>query len=181
MQVAFFVFTMKRFLLLFFVIAVASCSQKELKEPLVYEGPLSEAEDVALDYTENEKVKVKMVAAQVYEYENGDREFPKGIFLEFYDEFEQLESTLRANEAYFFKAENKWRGRGNVEVRNIKKKEQLNTEELFWMPRDEKIFTEKFITIRQEDQVLSGEGLDAKQDLSSYTIKKPIGEFDMQE
>jgi LPS export ABC transporter protein LptC len=179
MQMAFFI-SMKQsfFFLLLFTLA---CSQKELKEPIEYEGPLSEAEDVELDYSENEKVKVKMKAALIYEYENGDREFPKGIFLEFFDEFENLESTLRANEAFYFKAENKWRGRGNVEVKNIKKKEQLNTEELFWMPKEEKIFTEKFLTIRQEDQVLSGEGLDAKQDLSLYKIKKPIGEFDMQE
>lgn len=158
-----------------------ACSQKELKEPLVYEGPLSEAENVELFYSESEKVKVKMIAALVYEYENGDREFPKGIYLEFYDEFENLESTLRANEAYFFSKDNTWRGRGNVEVINVKKKEQLNTEELFWKPKDEKIHTEKFLTIKQEDQVVSGEGLEANQDLSHYKITKPSGVFDLKE
>ncbi len=122
-----------------------------------------------------------MIAALVYEYENGDREFPKGLYLEFYDEFENLESTLRANEAYFFKKDNLWRARGNVEVKNVKKKEQLNTEELFWNPKDKKIYTEKFLTIKQEDQVLSGEGLEAEQDLSLYKITNPTGEFDMKE
>ncbi len=166
------------FILLLFSIA---CSKNELKEPLVYEGPLSEAENVELYYSESEKVKVKMIAALMYEYENGDREFPQGVYLEFYDEFENLESTLRANEAYYFKKDNLWRGRGKVEVKNIQKNEQLNTEELFWNPKDQKIYTEKFLTIRQEDQILSGEGLDAKQDLSVYKITKPTGEFDMKE
>jgi LPS export ABC transporter protein LptC len=165
-------------LLLFFSFA---CSKNELKEPLVYEGPLSEAENVELYYSESERVKVKMIAALVYEYENGDREFPKGIYLEFYDEFEKLESTLSANEAYYFEKDKTWRGRGNVEVKNVKKKEQLNTEELFWNPKEEKIYTEKFLTIRQEDQVVSGEGLDAKQDLSNYKITNPSGVFDMKE
>jgi LPS export ABC transporter protein LptC len=114
---------------------------------MVYEGPLSEAENVELFYSESDKVKVKMIAALVYEYENGDREFPKGVYLEFYDEFENLESTLKANEAYFFQEDNKWRGRGNVEVKNVKKKEQLNTEELFWKPKEEKIYTDKFLTM----------------------------------
>lgn len=147
----------------------------------MYEGPLSEAENVEMYYSESERVKVKMIAALVYEYESGDQEFPKGIYLEFYDEFENLESTLSANEAYFFKKDNLWRGRGNVEVKNIKKKEQLNTEELFWNPKEEKIYTEKFLTIAQEDQVVSGEGLEAKQDLSNYKITDPIGKFNMKE
>ena len=172
---------MNRFLYILPILFSLSCSKNELKEPLIYEGPLSEAENVELFYSESEKVKVKMVAALVYEYENGDREFPNGIYLEFYDEFENLESTLRANEAYFFQKDNKWRGRGNVEVKNIRKKEQLNTEELFWKPKDEKIYTEKFLTIRQEDQILTGEGLEAHQDLSLYKITKPSGVIDLKE
>ena len=172
---------MNRILYILPLLFSLACSKNELKEPLVYEGPLSEAENVEMFYSESEKVKVKMIAAIVYEYENGDREFPKGIYLEFYDEFEKLESTLRANEAYFFKKDNTWRGRGNVEVKNVTKKEQLNTEELFWSPKDKKIYTEKFLTIKQEDQVLSGEGLEAEQDLSRYKITNPTGEFDMKE
>ena len=168
-----FCLSMKRIISILTLLLVFACSKTELKEPLVYEGPLSEAENVELYYSENEKVKVKMISAVVYEYENGDREFPKGLYLEFFDEFEKLESTLQANEAYFFKKDNTWRGRGNVEVKNIIKNEQLNTEELFWNPKDEKIYTEKFLTIKLQDMVLSGEGLVAKQDLSNYKITKP--------
>lgn len=124
---------------------------------------------------------MKVIAAMVYEFENGDREFPKGLYIEFYNEFGKLESTLRANEAKFFKKENQWRGRGKVEVKNIEKNEQLNTEELFWKPAEEKIFTEKFVTIRQQGDVIYGEGLEAKQDMSDYIIKKPVGEFEVEE
>lgn len=156
----------------------ASCNQAEFKEPLIYDGPLQVIEDVELYYTENNRVKVKMIAAMVYEFENGDREFPEGIYLEFFDEETgKLESTLRANEAYFFKKENQWRGRGKVEVKNLEKNEQLNTEELFWKPAEEKIFTDKFVTIRQQSDVIYGQGLEAKQDMSDYIIKKPEGEF----
>ncbi len=52
----------------------------------------------------------------------------------------------------------------------MKQHEQLNTEELFWFPKDRNIKTDKFVTIRQQDNVIYGEGLEAKQDLSSYTI-----------
>jgi LPS export ABC transporter protein LptC len=165
------------FAVLLLSLLAASCNQSEIKEPLVYDGPLRIGENVELYYTEENQVKVKMIAAIVYEFESGDREFPKGIYLEFYDQVGKLESTLRANEAYYFKKENRWRGRGKVEVKNLEKNEQLNTEELFWKPAEEKIFTDKFVTIRQQTDVIYGQGLEAKQDMSDYIIKKPEGEF----
>ncbi|MBT1704657.1 LPS export ABC transporter periplasmic protein LptC [Fulvivirgaceae bacterium PWU20] len=171
------------FSLLIFLLSLCltSCNQSEVKEPVEYTGPAREVEKMELFYSENDRVKVKMLADKVYEYENGDREFPKGIYLEFYDLTGKLESTLRANEAYYFKKDNQWRGRGKVEVKNVAKNEQLNTEELFWKPAEEKIFTEKFVTIRQEEDVIYGKGLDAKQDMSDYTILQPTGEFAVKE
>lgn len=176
-----FAISMRRYLFFLVTVLACSCSSSDNKEPLEYKGPLSEVENVELYYSENDKVKVKMLADLLYEFENGDREFPKGVYMEFYNEFGHLESTLRANHAYFFKKEDQWRGRGKVEVKNIEKNEQLNTEELFWKPNDKKIFTEKFVTIRQQGDVIYGEGLDAKQDLSDYVIKKPAGEFEVKE
>lgn len=170
-----------RFMFLLLVLVTGACNQSDLKEPLVYDGPLRVGEDVELYYTEDNQVKVKMIAAVVFEFENGDREFPEGIYLEFYDEEGKLESTLRANEAYYFKKENQWRGRGKVEVKNLEKNEQLNTEELFWKPAEEKIYTDKFVTIRQESDVIYGQGLEAKQDMSDYVITKPEGEFSVED
>jgi LPS export ABC transporter protein LptC len=167
--------------LFFLLFLITSCGDSATKEILVYEGPLSEAEDVEHYYTENDLVKVKMTAPLLYEYQNEDREFPEGVYMEFYDEFGKLSSTLKANKAYYFKKEDQWRGQGNVEVKNIQKNEQLNSEELFWKPKEEKIFTEKFVTIRMQSDVIYGEGLDAKQDLSSYKILKPTGSLEIDE
>lgn len=134
-----------------------------------------------MQHTEKEKTKLVLQAKKYFEFPNGDREFPEGIYIEFYDDDGKLTSTLKANHAFFFKGENKWRGRGKVEVMNIEKKEQLNTEELFWKPDTKKIFTEKFVTIRMENEVLYGTGLDAAEDLSTYKISKIEGEFDVKE
>jgi hypothetical protein len=57
----------------------------------------------------------------------------------------------------------------------------LNTEELFWNQFTKKIFTDKFVTIRLQGDVVYGEGLDANQDLSDYVIAKPKGEFEVSE
>ena len=166
---------------LLIVTALQGCNQSDLKEPLIYDGPVRIVENVELFYTEENRVKVKMVAPMAYEFENGDNEFPDGLYLEFFDETGRLESTLRANEAFYFKKDHLWRGRGKVEVKNLEKNEQLNTEELFWNPAEEKIYTDKFVTIRQQSDVIYGQGLEAKQDMSDYIIKKPEGEFSVED
>lgn len=157
------------------LLVLLSCGPSDVKEPVEYTGPVREVYNVLTHYSENSRVKMTMRAPVVYEFLNGDREFPDGIDLEFYDESGKLESTLRANHAFYFKAENQWRGRGDVEVQNVKNNEQLNTEELFWKPAQKKIFTEKFVTIKQEEDVLYGTGLDAKEDMSDYRILNITG------
>lgn len=147
----------------------------------MYEGPLQEAEDITMYHTEKDIVQVLLKAKKIFEYQNGDREFPEGIYLEFYDEFGKISSTLKANSAYFFKEENKWRGLGDVVVVNVEKKQQLNTEELFWKPDTKKIFTDKFVTIKLEKEILYGTVLEADQDLSNYKLKNIQGDFDVDE
>jgi LPS export ABC transporter protein LptC len=178
---AFFIFTMLRYLYFVVLTFVFACSKTNNAQPAEYTGPLREAEGVELFYSENQRIKVKMKAPLVYEFQNGDREFPKSIYLEFFDETGALSSTLKADHAFYFKKENQWRARGHVEVINQAKNEQLNTEELFWKPAEEVIFTESFVTIRQQNDVIYGQGLEAKQDMSSYSIKKPQGEIEIKE
>lgn len=167
--------------LVIFAFSLFGCNGGENKEPVEYTGPLSEAENVELYHSEKDHVKVKMTAPVAYEFQNGDREFPKGVFIEFFDETGRVTHNLRANHAYFFKSEEHWRGRGNVELKNLLKEEQLNTEELFWKPKDQKIYTEKFVTIRQAGDVLYGEGLTANEDLTEYVITKPSGDMEISE
>jgi len=159
-------------------VAFTSCDRKENPNPVNYSGPMREAENVTMLYAEKDVLKMRMTGKRVLEFENGDREFPEGLLLEFFDETGKLTSTLVANHAFFFKREYQWRGRGHVEVKNLETQEQLNTEELYWKPDTKRIFTEQFVTIREVGDVIYGKGLDAAQDLSDYTIRKPAGEFE---
>lgn len=178
---AFLVLDNMRLSIIISFLSLLACQNTVLTEPVEYEGPLREANDVEMYYSEDNLVKLRMVAKTVNEFKNGDREFPDGLYLEFFNELGQLESTLKANQAFFTKDQNLWRGVGNVEVKNIVNNEQLNTEELFWEPATEKIYTDKFVTIRLANEVLYGTGLEAKQDFSSYTIKQPQGEFTIED
>ena len=154
------------------LVFLGACVTKEKPKPVIYDGPLRQAENITLHYAERDKVKTILQAKKVNEFQNGDREFPEGVYLEFFDEMGKMNSTLRANTAYYFKQENKWRGRGDVVVINMGKDQQLNTEELFWMPATKKIFTEKFVTITDHQDIIYGTHLKANQDLSNYSLKE---------
>ena len=59
---------------------------------------------------------------------------------------------------YFTKADNLYRAEGNVIVKSYEKKDELNTEELYWDQTNEKFYTDKFVTINSDDEVHTGEG-----------------------
>lgn len=166
---------------LLIIISILGCTKSDFKEPVEYTGPLREVENLELYSSEGDRIKSKVVAELVYEFANGDQEFPKGVYIEMFNEFGRLESTLRANYAKFIKAEEHWLGQGKVELKNVEKNEQLNTEELFYNPKTKKIFTNKFVTIRQQGDVIYGTGLDAMQDLSDYVITNPEGIIEVDE
>jgi len=163
------------------ILALASCTQKENPDPVSYSGPMREGDNVTMLYAEKDMLKMKLIGKRVLEFENGDREFPEGLFIEFYNEQGKLSSTLAANHAYFFRREYQWRGRGHVEVKNLETLEQLNTEELYWKPDTKRIFTDKFVTIKTTTDVIYGTDLDAAQDMSQYTLRNTTGSFETTE
>lgn len=169
----------KSFIFILLSFTVCSCvnSDQEVKKIQTYDGPIQEAADVELFYSEDARVTTKMNAKKWLQYENGDQEFPEGMYMEFFDEQGNITSTLRANDVYYFEKEKKYRGRGNVVIKNLEKNQQLNTEELFWTPDNEKMFTDELVTIKLDNEILYGRGLEAKQDFSWYVLKEPQGEF----
>ncbi len=118
-----------------------------------------------------------MKAARQNDFENGDTEWPAGLFLESFGETGSSQTTFKANYVYYTREENLYRAEGNVIVMNLDNGDELNTEELFWNPAEESFYTDKFVTIKSEDEVHTGEGLRANQDFTSYRILKPSGSF----
>ncbi len=172
-------------LLLFFVF---SCNKQEeevvdTKEevPVVYSGPLSRLLEATIVYSDSAKQKAVVKAKELLDLQNGDREVPLGMFITFYKKDGSVSATLRANYAYFYKEEDRWKATGNVIVDNIENKETLKSEELFWEPKNENVYTDKFVRIETPGELMTGTGLKAKQDFSEWTLDNPEGIIDIEE
>jgi LPS export ABC transporter protein LptC len=150
---------------------------KEVK----YNGPLIENHDVVTLYSDSAKLLIKLQAPVQQEFESGDGVFPKGLFVEFFENPGQVTSTIKANYAKQDKNKDIYQAKGNVVVNNLQKKEKLETEELFWDKNKAEIYTDKFVKITTAEEILMGQGLRANQDFSRYRILKPTGIIDLKE
>jgi len=164
------------------LIVLYQCKPKEgTTIPEEYNGPMMEAINLTTLYSDSAHIKMKMVTPIQLEFDNGDREFPKGLDIEFYENDGSTSSTLRADYCYFTKKTGLYKATGNVIIKGMKHNDQLNTEELFWNEKKETVFTEKFVRIEKDGEIHMGDGLEAKQDFSEYTIMKSRGNISLKE
>ena len=133
------------------------------------------AENIETIYSDSAFTKLKLQAPVQYVLQNNNREFPQGIYVEFFDKGVDPKAILTSNYAIFYKDQNLYKVSGKVVVDNKRDGKKLSTEELFWSPETNKIYTDKFVIIQTPNETIKGDGLDAKQDFSSYSIRNPIG------
>ncbi len=154
------------------------CEKNEnTKKAADYKGPVVAVNNIEMILSDSARLSVRLTAPVQIEQQNGDRIFPKGVYVEFYDKKGVKTSTLRADKGYKYRYDNVHKAEGNVIVTNLAKQETLRSELLNWNPDTRKLYTDKFVTITTPEERLEGTGLDAAQDLSTYTIHKPTGIF----
>lgn len=138
--------------------------------------PIRKGKDVTVIYSEKGAVMVKITAPLLEEYQGDEHytEMKKGIHAIFYDSLMNVSSVLTSNYAIQYPDERKMEVKDDVVVINDKG-EQLNTEYLVWDQDSAIIFTDEFVKVTMEDEILLGEGLIAAQDFSWFRILKPTG------
>ena len=146
---------------------------EDLSKIRIYTGPVVVANNIVTLYTDSGEPVVEMHAPVQSEFSDGDREFPKGIKVDFYNEKQQLSSRLTARYARYDRATEIYIATGDVQIENFIEHKKVNSEELRWNRFKKEVFTDKFVRIQTPDEVLTGTGLTAAQDFSTYRILKP--------
>lgn len=130
-------------------------------------------------YSDSFQVKVRILAPEIERYARVEEpyiEFPQGLTAYFYDDSLNIEAYIKAKHVIYRENEHLWEAKNNVEGRNLKNKNQLNTEHMFWDEERKMIYSHTQSRIVNEDGTFYGEeGFEAKQDLSWYRLKKSKG------
>ena len=104
------------------------------------------------------------------------QEFPKGIYLEQFDEALTVQASLKADYAYYNEPDQHWTLRGNVHAMN-RKGEHFDTQELKWDQRLHRVYSDSAIHITREKSIIEGVGFESNEEMSKYTIMHPTGVF----
>lgn len=166
----------------FSTLCFTSCAEKPDPEVALYNGPLEEIFDVQLRYSEEGQQRVEVETPVQYRYQNEDKVFPDTVNIKFFDPSGgQVVTTLRSDSGRFDNARNLYIVKGNVVVINNVEQRRLTTPELYWNPTTRKVFTEEKVAIKNlaTGSFTNGKGMDANQDFSAMTIRKPYGIFDV--
>ncbi len=159
----------------------SSCSGNRETPFVEYTGPIVESENITTYWSDSARVRVELNAARQMEFKEGNQEFPEGVEVIFYKKNGEVESVLTANEGYYLSEESLYRVVGNVVLKNEVNNETLSTEELFWDPKKEEVYTDRFVRIEREGQLIRGSKLRAPQDFSSFTLEKTEGIINLDE
>jgi LPS export ABC transporter protein LptC len=101
-------------------------------------------------------------------------EFPQGIHLEQFDVNLEVHSEVDAKKAIYYTELEQWILSDSVSAVNVDG-ERFESEILYVHQKEDRIFTDKFVKITQEDKIIAGIGMESNQRLTKYKVLKPQG------
>jgi LPS export ABC transporter protein LptC len=163
------------------VLFLSSCQNKR-SEIMALGKPKMEAtqigKGITMIYTDSAKLKMVMKAEQMLTYDRNVKEpftlMPSGISMSFYNADEKVEATLKANYGVHYPQRKRMEVKYNVVVVN-KNGETLNTEHLIWDERTKHIYSDAFVKITTDKEIIMGKGFESNEDLTQYQIKEVTG------
>ena len=106
--------------------------------------------------------------------------FEKGVYLEKFDTLFHIDASIKADTAYYYEKKKLWELRSNVQIQS-QRGDKFETELLFWNEKEEKVYSDKYIRISQEDKIITGYGFESDQNLTEYQIKNTTGVFTVED
>ena len=169
------------------LLLVCSCmknNDKEIKDvEELQESASLEMSDVHSQVTDSGFINYDFEAPNMLQYDNEEEpyiDFPNGLKFKMYSaQGTTIKSRIRCNNARYMKNAKVWILNNDVEAMTAKG-EILNTEQLYWDTQQHRIYSEKFVKITTQHQVITGVGFESDEKLSKYEIKRPGGEIELE-
>ncbi|NTV52279.1 MAG: LPS export ABC transporter periplasmic protein LptC, partial [Candidatus Firestonebacteria bacterium] len=160
-----------------FILLLIGCDDEKVKPSIttalkVEELPAQESWNSTVFFTDSGKTQAVLYAGHLRMFA-GSREtlLDSNVKVEFYDDFDSIATTLTSK-----------RGRVEDISRNLFAIDSVvavndsgvvvRTDELKWRNRDQKIVSDKYVTIDSPDEHIEGYGFESDQNLRNYVIYK---------
>lgn len=104
--------------------------------------------------------------------------FPEGIELNQLDNDLESIGKIQCDTAYNYERKQIWHLVGHVHVSNVRG-EDFKTEELYWDMRKHTVYSDSFIHIERNRDILEGFGFNSNEQFTEYEIRQTTGIFEM--
>jgi LPS export ABC transporter protein LptC len=137
---------------------------------------IERGKDVEIIYSSAGENKIKAYAKTVLRFntEKPYMEFIDGIKINFFGKDGSVETVMTAKHAMAQDGSSLMTARNNVVVTNVRG-ERLDTEELIWDESRKQIYSNAFVKITTNDEILLGNGMESNETFTDYTIKHITG------
>ena len=168
------------------LIFLASCQEKQFNAPAIEcrdSLAVMSTYDVSTLISDSGRISYRIDAKEWLVFDKRQPPywaFEKGVYLEKYDLDMNVEATIKCDTAYYYSSQQLWKLIGNVDIRN-QKNERFYTDLMYWDQENEKIYSDAYIKIEQEDQVTEGVGFSSNQSMTLWEIKNTKGIYAIKE
>jgi len=157
------------------LIILVSCEKKigTIKKSDIESMPSQIARDFETIYSDSGLIQLIMRSPLMERYTDRKSpysEFRKGIEVLFYDGRGEPVATLKSKYARYTEDKKIWELKDSVTAVN-EKKEILETELLYWDQQKELVYTDRFVRITSDEQIVMGTGLEADPRFTRWKIR----------
>ena len=134
--------------------------------------PTQVVKDFVTTYTDSANLQLRLSAPILKKYGKLDEpytDFDEGLTVYFYEGSKEPSAQLTSKFAQYLESERLWVVRDSVVAINTRG-EILETELLYWDEVKELIYTDKFVRITQDDQIITGRGLESDPQFSERSL-----------
>ncbi|KAF0140994.1 MAG: hypothetical protein FD122_2000 [Stygiobacter sp.] len=168
---------MKNLFALMLILTFSSCSEEKIqpqmsKTNIEGEIPAHESWNSKVMFTDEGKIKAILFSDHLRKFELQKETLLEGVKIDFYDKEQRNTSNLTSIKGKVDDILRDMYATGNVIARNDSGV-VLKTEELKWRNIDQKIVTDKFVSITTKKEIIEGYGLEADQSLNNYVVFHP--------
>lgn len=169
-------------LILYVMVFFIACSDEfNTFEPIEYNGkfPDESAKNIELVFSDSGRLNFIISAPLMNKYEEDDpyMDFPEGVHITSFDESGNIQSSLRADYAISIDNTEYMEARHNVVIKDLQKKETIETEKIIWDKRNKRIYSDVEVRqIKADGTINIGDGFEADERFSKYAIRNPRGE-----
>jgi LPS export ABC transporter protein LptC len=174
-------------ILLTFVFLINSCAPNNPEDIKALSGredlPNLYFKELDIIATDSGRLKYRLITPEVLQFDSKEEptiDFINGLHYYIYGANEEIESQIKCNFAIYFQRTEIWELRNDVEIVNVAGN-VVNTELLFWDTKTKRIYSDEFVKITTNNDVLTGYGFETDEQISVYSIKEVSGDFKVED